>query len=356
MIDKICILIQDYYIEDRNCLLVQPAKVDMATGEGIYDNFLYKTDTGKYISGQFAEYNSSKNNPKLPYIVRVNFKGMAITYNPAMIQTNGVHNFYSVTELELRIINQKIESDLKSKGIHFNINNSILARIDLAKDITANHTFENYNSFFRSLNAKRDKKKTEYNNGFLWGNKNIEFCAYDKIMALIEKLKIAPSLLGLENINNIIRGELRLLKSESIRRNLKVNMLGDIVRAGIYENLAIKYKAIVKDLIFSAKKENIIQIEIFEDIIKEFKRLKEIAPNKAPLWLLATLNMNNVTEIIKNSEDFMSISQAAGYKERAAYNHKKLFEDLKANTIIHDQTGKVTYSDLYQEIYKKLVA
>ena len=355
MIDKIKAFTQDFKVGDCPHLKIYNL-CDLKTGleQGVK---LFENSKGG-VYGTKAVLNNGDLDEKLPFHLEINGYGVFLEFNPSLIYNDSKHNFYLVNNIQTKLIAEKIEGELKERGLFFSVSDMKLSRVDLCKNIQTRYKFEIYNNLFEFMKGKRTKS-INYGGTYSFRNASREICFYDKVAELQECHGIYLRDFDIDSRLNVMRGELRLRKSKVVKNNLGIENLYNLYGESEYQHVKEQYKGIITDMIFSAKKKNSdVQVEMFPaiDLLRECKeKYKRNSVNN----FVATLGLDSLVEIFGSLDSFQSVLLQVGYERTYVYRViKDLDIRIATQREIKENFKKKEYtiSGLYEEIYSKLIA
>jgi hypothetical protein len=213
-VDTLRLNLQDYQVDSNANIFISPGLIDYATGEQQQTVLFYDGD--EPVKGAKAILNTSRYN-------------VTLTNNGAFLQCSVPKIFHGandrpVTGDQVHQVIDLLQTDLKEKGVHTNLQGAKLSRVDLFKQDTFRYSFLDYVPVFAMLNGKRQQKR-DYGTTFLYGNTQRELCVYDK---------------GVERQNsegnrdvtptNEVRAELRLLFHRPVMKATGWDTVTDLVK------------------------------------------------------------------------------------------------------------------------------
>ncbi len=195
MIDTVSVGSQEFRIESNN-RLIKRIDINQETGEASEKYFINLDNLNLTIDKKGFRLHFSL--PKL-YGLR--------------------DNFYPLGAGSFRTCIDNLERVLADVGVITNIDRLKILRLDLFKNIQTEKDFYAYADVLRGLQLKRTHRR-DYIDGFLSANTYRELCFYNKVRELSEKSG-ADYVREVYNFNseNIIRGEVRLLKHKEVKKN-----------------------------------------------------------------------------------------------------------------------------------------
>jgi len=345
MLDTVKLYINDYQVKDNANLRLQPAALDYKSGEAVGEYALWSRERGEAVFGAKAYLNTDFFNFTIQPIGRGERRSPGAFLQFSIPKVHNGENYYSVGREGSQAVFKKVEKELWNKGIHTNIEEATLSRVDLFRNVIAEERFYSYSPLFQLLKAKRQKRR-DYGTTFLWHNTQQQLCVYDKLEEMEMRGKLTGSLPA-----NTIRFEYRLMNSRKVDTILGFKKLGELKKN--YEALEPAYKASLKKSIFSLSVEH-VQVMTGKQVEEEMRIYKE---RYGLRWLNAYLSSVGARELVK----LAGIEVVRGAIENITSDRvkvwrlmKKLEERQRELELIREEevSGK-TLSDLYCELEKK---
>jgi len=178
-IDTLKLHLKDYSISSNSNLQVQPSTYVIGSGEVISEFPLFENAEGKKFRGAKAYLNTSRLNLTIQPFTRCQ-EGTTCFVQFSIPKIHYGNNFYSVGEEGAQAVVSMVEKELWENGIHTNISDAGLSRIDTFKNIQPEEPFSSYYPLFSTLKARRALQRG-YGTTWLVNNTQQEFCIYDKI-------------------------------------------------------------------------------------------------------------------------------------------------------------------------------
>lgn len=195
-VDKIRVHTRDFEIKNTLNLAIQPnAKLQ---GEEQPEPTLLFSSGGEPIYGSKAYHNTDK------IKLDINGFGLSLTYNPT--KYNGENKLISSGK-HISQMSGAVETYLQEIGVHLNVNNSKITRLDVAKDREMSKHVYQYSGAFSTINGKRTKQRVLRPDGYRLGNRQRQGIFYDK----------GKEQHGKES--NLMRGEYKSLNSKEVQRS-----------------------------------------------------------------------------------------------------------------------------------------
>ena len=247
MIDTIHLQNSDFMVEEKAGIKIIPGIINNKTGKKGEWTLFYPISRGgsKPITGKKAFFKGEKVYAVIfhkPYdcisLLRVEFSA------PRILRLN---NFQLVEKEEIATVFQLVEKELREGGIHCDLFNSKVNRLDLSKNFIVK---ENPDFYLQALSENIEKArliKTNYLKTFYLTNKQQEICIYDKIKEMKTK-KVDTS----NYPHNVLRIEWRLLKNKKIKAVLGIETGKEL----------IEYYTFMKSCFFTALQKNIFYLNL----------------------------------------------------------------------------------------------
>jgi hypothetical protein len=226
-----------------------------------------------------------------------------------------------------------------------------LSRCDIARNVTLNSNYNAYSSAFRLLNLKRQNKKIEYPNGVTNGNKSIELGIYDKTTKakLDDPLVLVP--------DNLLRGEVRALKTQSVKRHFHADTLNALLEIPA-DDIGNMYRDYLLKIAFhSSYKSN--QLTINQATQRDiFTQMRQTYSKKYfDQWLLVN-GTDSILSLFDNDlgniNDFLI--ECGESKQTRGKQIKRLKGYIQQRGAFKIETSLISPSELISEVKQKLVA
>lgn len=224
-IDTVKVHIKEYSIQDSSNIQVQPGRFTVGTGEKLSEFPLFRDNIGRQFIGSKAFLNNDKWNLTIqPNNYSPSGTGCYLHFSIPKLYYGD--NYYSVGEEGSQTIFNQVEKELWENGIHTNLNNADLSRIDTFKNIQTLEPFSSYFSLFSLLKARRAVQRG-YGTTFLLSNSQREYCIYDKNVEMQNR--------GIEVSkypNNTMRFENRMLNKRTIQNSYGFSTVKELFSGG----------------------------------------------------------------------------------------------------------------------------
>lgn len=273
MIDTLHLTLDDYEIRPRAKLRVQPAPLDVETGEQLPACVLWSTRGGGGVEGVKAYHNGEAMNVSIapcgragadesaPMLRLVGSAPSVNCYvNFSLPKRCAGNNYEAVGLEESREAVRGVERELKEIGIRTNIERARVSRLDAFRNVITDEPFIAYQRVFGVCQAKRMQKR-DYGTTFLWHNTQQETCVYDKLAEMA-----ARKVDVLQFPANTMRFEHRLLNGRKVRDALGgVRTIGDLWEG--YERVAAMFEKAMRSNLFRFTTEE-IEIETGNELAR----------------------------------------------------------------------------------------
>jgi hypothetical protein len=336
-IDTLKLRITDYTINKGAPLTVQPAAYDLATGE-TNESTLYQDGDYK-IQGTKA------------YINRGAFK-LTINDYGAFLHTSVPKQYHGSNDIPVNGKQTKdvligIQKELKENGIHTDIFNADLSRIDISKQAEMNNLTSDYNPAFYMLQGKRMNKR-DYGSTILFHNTQRQLCFYDKVVETQIRTKVKQT-----GPSHTLRNEVRLLSKRAIIGATDLKTVRELISEyGILDQVYIdQVRNVLKYDIEGITDEQLRFVS--SDVEKDILRLKgQGIVNMGAFRKL--IIMQGIQGILKQIDQDTLISL---FERHTTFENKRMIKS-RINKFIQENMFNIKAIEtpvkvLYQELYKK---
>lgn len=277
-------------------------------------------------------------------------QGINVSFNPSKLI-----NPYQLSEINSPGFNESLkiaDEHLQKIGIRLTIEKLKLNRVDLAKQAEMKHEIFEYNPAFRLLSSKSTMKQRAFLETHTIGNTQHQACFYDKMQELQDA--------GLRNImqgeKNLMRAEIRLLKSKSTQKILHSQSLCDL-RKLEPGDLSVVYSEYMNKNIFNQVKNSQQMQLLFNDEVELYKLLKTQYPYQVLLKRLALTDIDEYLLKIGGITGLTEILHAAGYNRMQISREKKRIQELISfKAEIDKKSNRISVASLLDEIKVKFAA
>ena len=342
MIDTLKVMLNDYRISSDSEIRVQPASYELGTGTKV-EYPLFETPEQRFY-GAKAYLNEDNWNLTLKPLAGGRAVGAFLQLSiPKNYYGN---NFYSVGEKGTEAVLSKVEGELKERGVHTNLQEADISRVDTFKNIEPEEPFSSYYSLLSLLKARRAIQRG-YGTTFLLSNTQQEFCVYDKLAEMRERQ------LETGNLPPTMRFEHRLLNKQKVQNVYGLSKVEDIFRGG-YQVIREKQVESWKNSLFNFTAEEVVLLGS-RQLEQEMKKFKEKFPTgwfsrflKAygAYYLASHAGKEVIIEALQNFEvDRMKVWRAVQVCEEA---------ERELMVLKQEEGSKKTLGALYEELRRKV--
>lgn len=330
-------------VNDGSPITLIPARINLDTGVVHSDYKFYRDSRGEWVTGSKVYYNS----PDGIYTIESKYEKIFIRFSlPHYIYKT--HNTFPLTPDETIEALTRLQDELSELGISFNMNEAILSRVDIFRNIVLDHPIFMYERVFRWMHGKR-MNLTQTDTTFTFKNTRGEVQFYDKYAQVLNKCKdTIPDLLP-----NTMRVELRLIKADKCREILGISTLGELIgRLGEIRDI---YKGTLKDLLFSALDAS--ELDGF-DINDEFTRMQWFSEHSGKQWLQHYRDALADEAMLKAWSSEAELRKVLKQLGKDSSTISKICKKMQSGLVTVPSSVNVSVSarDMYAEIYKKVMA
>jgi hypothetical protein len=345
-IDKVILTISDFQINSRDGWLNSiPASLPGENPEDVPPTLICRDGTpikGKlYANTETAQYD-------------IDYRGMRVIFNPSKMYhpyhlTNTGDNFNRAIE--------HIVTDAESMGIHANIREAKISRLDIAAQAEMSRPPGMYADAYKLCNSKRMPNQAEYPGGYRMGSKSVATICYDKAQEI--KVKDKTGTIKVTE-NNLLRVENRWQKSDAMARHLQFNSLPILLKMHP-EDIRQKNSLFLRNKVFKDKKkgEQLLidfdtEVQVLQSLMSQYKR--GFAPVLAHLGM-AGGNYSDTLSKFGSIEGYFNLMMDAGISKSRAYEHKtKLMELIRTEARINRDREQITPGKLLDELIHRFAA
>jgi len=238
---------------------------------------------------------------------------------------------------------REIKEKLLKSNIEINLDEALVTRFDLAHNIILDNPLSVYRNVFDSMKGLRQDKKIQSDTTY-WGNRQNQFIIYDKAKEL--ERNDLPA--------NMVRGEMRILKSACMKSTFKTNKLIHLLN----QEQGMDYKGVYNYYIESKLFRNTskqLKFE-FKELESMFYDFKEIYGNKGLDNFLKTIGIQELHKT-PNTINFLIELIKQNFPERTARRKLKEVNDmLDRLRIIESKNDIKGFILLNQEFRSKIMA
>ena len=217
MIDTMILIIENLKIDSNKC-----EKLRWTDYPG-WDTMKckYKDCICNVIKGNRNIHGSSFNVKSELYYIRGLPKYNYLTFNiPKLL--NPEHNLYPLNKEQAQRAFNKLFYALQHDGIELDLENSMLSRVDLFKNVYIKYQYDSYTPLFETLRASR-LKKLPHDSSWYFQNTVREIIIYDKKLELKENQKVKYY------DKEVMRIEYRLLGRRTCHNDFPFSTFGELL-------------------------------------------------------------------------------------------------------------------------------
>jgi hypothetical protein len=270
-VDKLHLYTRDFTITDTRNLCIVPNAKPQGQEEAVPTKLF--TCAGKWVEGSKAFHNADQEQLSGGSLsVNISPFGLMATFNPSKILGRFSGELASVQDC--RQVSGQVEAYLQGMGIMLNPLDAKLTRIDFAKDRQMSDQVFTYSQALSLLRASRMKEQVQYPDGMRLGNRQTQGIFYDK------GLELKPE----EGRSNLMRGEMRLLTSDSVSKRLHISTFSEFTSLHQTDIRPVYANYITKDLYHDGQSSQ-LSFNFMQEV--EFlKSLKSEGRNAVKRWVM----------------------------------------------------------------------
>lgn len=341
MIDTIKLWLQDYSIDKDTKLTLQPSPREVSTDKELSSHILY-SDSQHTIQGQKAYLNT----PLYKIDLQQGKNGSPALYLQTSIPKTVNGKNYAPTALnELKTAFSKIQKDLKPLGIRTDINESVLSRMDLFKNVPITEDFMSYSPVLQQLNMNYTQKR-DYGTSFLYYNNNVELSIYDKVTEMLNRKE------DVTGVPKTARTELRLKVARKVKDSLEMRTVYDLIRDAEY--LPEFYNQYLAKNIYKYRTFSDVPYSLSSDHLQNVARA---SMKKDNISIARFIDLLGITNIMQNESKILDIIKQHSANRMNITRAKRMIDRLKTAYWQLTQTNVCrTLSDLYSELRNKTLS
>lgn len=328
-IDKVSLFTPSFQVQNRSNLTVQPHSFSLS--EGLKDHFPLFTDTsGEPVHGKKAFANTEQMNVTIER--RAGSEFLTVSFNP-----NKLSHYYEPTTdtTQMRAQICLVEAELSKLGVLVDYEAMRLFRLDLMKQRQFTQSLSTHHGVLMSLSAKRQASRA-YLDTFLIGNKQHQTTFYDKAV----EAKIP-------NVSNLIRCEVRALRSNSVNRIFSVNTLKDLFSTDL-EALTDRYNTHLRESIFQHRRE---PNEALSSEIKKLEYYLQQSPRAGVNLYLRSVGIEQVVNRFGSIEAFTDTLVNLDLSRQKAHEWKRKLAVSHSEAIQFSNRAKSETARLFDNLY-----
>jgi len=343
MIDTLKVMLNEYEITDDSEVRIQPASYELGTGSKV-EYPLFQTPSHGSHYGSKAYLNADNWNLTLKPLAGGRATGAFLQLSvPKNYYGN---NFYSVGEQGTEAVLSKVEGELKERGVHTNLKEADISRVDTFKNIEPEEPFSCYYSLFSLLKARKAIQRG-YGTTFLLSNTQQEFCVYDKLAEMRERQ------LETGNLPPTMRFEHRLLNKQKVQSVYGLSRVEDIFRGG-YQVIREKQVESWKNSLFNFTAEEVVLLGS-RQLEQEMRVFKEKFPSN---WFSKFLKAYGAYYLASyaGKEVVIEALQAFEADRMKLWRAVQVFEEAEKELLVlkQEEGSSKTLGVLYEELRRKV--
>ena len=343
MIDTLKVMLNEYEITDDSEVRIQPASYELGTGSKV-EYPLFQTPSHGSHYGSKAYLNADNWNLTLKPLAGGRATGAFLQLSvPKNYYGN---NFYSVGEQGTEAVLSKVEGELKERGVHTNLKEADISRVDTFKNIEPEEPFSCYYSLFSLLKARKAIQRG-YGTTFLLSNTQQEFCVYDKLAEMRERQ------LETGNLPPTMRFEHRLLNKQKVQNVYGLSKVEDIFRGG-YQVIREKQVESWKNSLFNFTAEEVVLLGS-RQLEQEMRVFKEKFPSN---WFSKFLKAYGAYYLASyaGKEVVIEALQAFEADRMKLWRAVQVFEEAEKELLVlkQEEGSSKTLGVLYEELRRKV--
>lgn len=269
-LDTVHLQLTDYSVSEESTLTVQPSPYLASTGELVSDFNLFRDNSGKMHTGSKAYLNVPDRFQLTLQPFSKSQAGVSCFLQFSVPRVYYGNNYYSVGEEGSQAVFNNIQKELWEHGIHTDISEASICRLDTFKNIEQEEPFPSYAPLLGMLKMRRGVDRA-YPEGFLMKNTQQQFCIYDKI-AEMQKRKVDTS----PYPDKTMRFEHRCMNKQKVEKVFGFSSVSALFSGGYQEVKKQQVEQWRKNL-FSQTVEEVITIgaRAIEEELSYFKQRYE---------------------------------------------------------------------------------
>ena len=247
--DTVSLQLHEFSVKKSAPLDIFPPVIHYDSGELKGDYALFM-EGEKQINGQKAVHNGEFLNLDIKP-VGCQVRGY-VRFSLPKVQGQGLSNFYPVTPERMPLIMGLVQNELDVIGVVCDLKDAKITRLDMFTNLSTKSSFNDYETILLSMTASRKKHLPFRGEGYLWRNKNEQFCIYDKRVEMKQSNTLIPP--GVPQ--NSIRVERRLMRSRKIRAELKTDLAAYLFDPDFTRKAQHNYKDAINKNLFDKQVKN----------------------------------------------------------------------------------------------------
>ena len=248
--DTVSLQLHEYAVKKSAPLDIFPPIIQHETGVVRGDYALFLDEDGQHVIGQKAIYNGEVINFDIKP-VGGNVRAF-VRFSLPKVQGQGQSNFEPVAPERMPLIMGMVQNEMDSIGVKCDLKDAKITRLDMFANLETSSPFTDFETILHCITASRKKQLPFRGEGYLWRNKNEQFCIYDKRVEMEQSKTIIPP--GVPK--NSIRVERRLMRARKVRAELGTDLAAYLYNPEFTIKAQKNYAASVKKNIFDKTYKN----------------------------------------------------------------------------------------------------
>ncbi len=345
-LDTVKLHLKDYSITGDCRLNVQPATYIAGSGEVVSEFPLFQNEEGKQYRGSKAYLNTDRLNLTIQPFTRSQ-EGTTCFVSFSIPKIHYGNNFYSVGEEGAEAVFSIVEKELWQNGVHTDIENADLSRVDTFKNIQTEEPFSSYYSLFSLLKARRAIQRG-YGTTFLVHNTQQEFCVYDKLEEMRNR-DIDTSPFPAQTM----RFEHRLLNKKKIEKVYGFSSVSSLFSGG-YEAVKTRQVEEWRKSLFSHSVEEVVMLGS-RQLEQEMRFFKQRFERNWFEWFLKSYGAYHLAQVAGVEVVRMALQNVEAERTKVWRAEKMLQETKRELEMLKREEGSnKTLGTLYQELKEKV--
>jgi hypothetical protein len=268
---------------------------------------------------------------------------MKIDMSVPRFNAGGKNNIFPVGYKDFVSVIDTLSGYVETCGVNVDIKGMKIYRLDTFRNLSLNNKIPDYFpalrlSKFQYANKTREIKTETYSSGN--GERGVIF--YDKEKDTLNKGEIFPP-----DLKNIMRGELKILKSRGVKKTFEIKTIGELIKN--YNVIPENYlKVMEKTFPLRTKPSDFTNLFDYDGIFEKIRReTKRGAIDK----FIMTIGLQYIPV-----PDFLDWLTLKGYSRKHIWKVEKDLNNLKGYLYLIAKNPAKHIVTLYSELREKLIA
>jgi hypothetical protein len=344
MLDTLKLTLEEFEVDPRAELELQPASINAGTGELATEHVLWRIN-GREVRGMKAWHNSERVN--ITFNPRREAPGTQalciLQFSVPKVATGG--NYYPTDYRGTQAALEAVQKHLDDVGIRANLKRATVGRLDAAKTVAAREPFAGYAPVLSRLQGKRTERR-DYGNMFLFGNTRWEAAFYDKCEEM-RRAKVPVAGLPV----NSVRAELRALKASKVRELFGIERAGELVDS--LDHIRAVYRSHMEEQLFKHELPDDPALSR-SDLVEQLTVCKE----RSRFWYRAWCTGYAMQQLARDADALKYAVRVVASDPKTARRIIKEIEQGEREGLALQQVGPSsrTWGELYDELREKVLA